>query len=66
MLANLTQKEAMLGMTTEALARSGGEHGKTGEYRALALVSSAHFVLNADGRSNNGTGMVTIKLNTHV
>src|SRR5713101_5349222 len=34
----------MPGMTTEALAVSGGKQGKTGEYQALALVSSAHFV----------------------
>jgi FSR family fosmidomycin resistance protein-like MFS transporter len=31
-------------MTIEALAISGGKHGKRGEYRAIALVSSAHFV----------------------
>ncbi len=31
-------------MTTEALGRFGGERGKTGEYQAIALVSSAHFV----------------------
>ena len=31
-------------MTTQALTMPGGERGKTGEYQALALVSSAHFV----------------------
>ncbi len=31
-------------MTTEALAMSGGERGKTGERQAIALVSAAHFV----------------------
>src|SRR5712671_6424976 len=31
-------------MTTEAPAIQGGKHGKAGEYRAIALVSSAHFV----------------------
>jgi FSR family fosmidomycin resistance protein-like MFS transporter len=31
-------------MTTDALAIPGGERGKTGDYQALALVSSAHFV----------------------
>src|SRR6266567_1568781 len=31
-------------MATEALVMPGGERGKTGEYRAIALVSSAHFV----------------------
>jgi FSR family fosmidomycin resistance protein-like MFS transporter len=31
-------------MTTEALAMPGGERGKAGEYQAIALVSSAHFV----------------------
>ena len=31
-------------MTTEALAIQGGMHEKAGEYRAIALVSSAHFV----------------------
>ncbi|MGC2413696.1 MAG: MFS transporter [Stellaceae bacterium] len=31
-------------MTTQALAISGGERGKTGERQAIALVSSAHFV----------------------
>src|SRR5712671_5225881 len=34
----------MPGMTTQALAIPGRERGKTGEYQALALVSSAHFV----------------------
>src|SRR5712691_7888880 len=34
----------MPGMTTEALAMPDGKRGKTGEYQALALVSSAHFV----------------------
>src|SRR6266849_9717199 len=31
-------------MTTQALPISGGRQGKTGEYQAIALVSSAHFV----------------------
>src|SRR6266849_9040156 len=31
-------------MTTQALPVSGGKQGKTGEYQAIALVSSAHFV----------------------
>src|ERR1700688_4870759 len=31
-------------MTTQALAMPGGERGKAGEYQAIALVSSAHFV----------------------
>lgn len=31
-------------MTTEALLRPGGENKKAGEYQAIALVSSAHFV----------------------
>jgi MFS family permease len=31
-------------MTTEVLAIQGGGRGKTGEYQALAMVSSAHFV----------------------
>jgi MFS family permease len=44
MLHNLAKNEAMPGMTTEALAIPGGERGKTGEYQALAMVSSAHFV----------------------
>src|SRR5207247_1442560 len=34
----------MAGMTTGALAIQGDMRGKAGEYRALALVSSAHFV----------------------
>src|ERR1700693_4949186 len=34
----------MPGMTTEALVMPGGERRKTGEYQALAMVSSAHFV----------------------
>src|SRR5258708_29446868 len=35
----------MGGMATEVLARSGGRSGrKAGEYQAIALVSSAHFV----------------------
>ncbi len=34
----------MRGMTTEALAMPGGVRGKAGEYQAIALVSSAHFV----------------------
>jgi MFS family permease len=48
MLHDLAEKEAMLGMTTEALTIPGGERGKprekTAEYQALAMVSSAHFV----------------------
>ncbi len=32
------------GMTTEVLTQPGHGRGKTGEYRAIALVSSAHFV----------------------
>jgi FSR family fosmidomycin resistance protein-like MFS transporter len=44
MLHDLAKNEAMPGMTTEALAIPGGERGKTGEYQALAMVSSAHFV----------------------
>ncbi len=31
-------------MATQALVMPGGERGKTGEYRAIALVSAAHFV----------------------
>src|ERR1700674_3666280 len=31
-------------MTTEGVAMSGGERGKAGEYQAIAMVSSAHFV----------------------
>lgn len=31
-------------MTTEALARAGGGNPRAGEYKAIALVSSAHFV----------------------
>ena len=36
-------------MTTEALAMAGGERGKTREYQAIALVSSAHFVNHFQG-----------------
>jgi len=48
MLHDLAKNEAIPGMTTEALVMPGGERGKprekTGEYQALAMVSSAHFV----------------------
>src|SRR5438552_1516935 len=44
MLHALTQKEATGGMATQALTRSGDGSGKAAEYRAIALVSSAHFV----------------------
>jgi MFS transporter, FSR family, fosmidomycin resistance protein len=43
-MLHAAQKEALLGMTTEALARPGGGRGRTGERQAIALVSSAHFV----------------------
>src|SRR5205085_9218253 len=43
-VAQLAKNEAMGGMTTEALAIQGDMRGKVGEYRAIALVSSAHFV----------------------
>jgi FSR family fosmidomycin resistance protein-like MFS transporter len=36
-------------MTTQALAMPGGERGKAGEYQAIALVSSAHFVNHFQG-----------------
>src|SRR5260370_40255020 len=45
MLHALARKEATSGMATEVLARSGDGSGrKAGEYHAIALVSSAHFV----------------------
>src|SRR5260370_14686594 len=46
MLHALARKEATSGMATEVLARSGGSRSgrKAGEYHAIALVSSAHFV----------------------
>ena len=36
-------------MATQALAIPGGERGKSEEYRAIALVSSAHFVNHFQG-----------------
>src|SRR5579864_659373 len=36
-------------MATEALTMPGGERGKTEEYRAIALVSAAHFVNHFQG-----------------
>src|SRR5579863_4461861 len=36
-------------MTTQALEMPGGERGKAGEYQAIALVSSAHFVNHFQG-----------------
>jgi len=36
-------------MTTETLALTGGKLGKTKEYQAIALVSSAHFVNHFQG-----------------
>src|SRR5258708_22288079 len=43
-VARLAKNEATVGMTTKALTVAGGKQGKAGEYRAIALVSSAHFV----------------------
>jgi MFS transporter, FSR family, fosmidomycin resistance protein len=36
-------------MTTEALTMQGGERGRSGEYRAITLVSAAHFVNHFQG-----------------
>jgi MFS transporter, FSR family, fosmidomycin resistance protein len=48
-VGQLAKKEAMPGMTNEALAMTGGERGKTPEYQAILLVSSAHFVNHFQG-----------------
>src|SRR6266567_2664644 len=43
-VAGLVKKEAILGMATEVLVMPAGGRGKRTEYKAIALVSAAHFV----------------------